>query len=224
MGYATNQLAAIPFGQIIGGPLKAAVEAQGMAAMSAVNFIQAVGFEPSTTTEGSNVDTGASTTFGKVRNIVFKYQKTDAEGIKRDITLEVPILTILPIPFIRIDTMTIDFTANMSESSESSSKSESASKYSNQYSSAGGWGWWWHSHRYNFSSQYSSSHNSSSQSQSRYKTEYAMNVNVRAVQDDIPAGLSKVLNILESSIKSVNDEKPTTTATSSRRPGAAQSE
>ena len=36
-----------------------------------------------------------------------------------------------------------------------------------------------------------------------------MNVNVRAVQDDIPAGLSRMLNILESTINEPsNDENP----------------
>ena len=41
-----NELAAIPFGTLIGAPLNAAIEAQAKAAMTTVEFIRAVGFKP----------------------------------------------------------------------------------------------------------------------------------------------------------------------------------
>ena len=40
---ATNALQAIPFGQIIGGPLSACVDAQREAALTTVNFINEIG-------------------------------------------------------------------------------------------------------------------------------------------------------------------------------------
>ena len=40
---ATNALQAIPFGTIIGGPLKACIEAQALAAQTTWEFIQNVG-------------------------------------------------------------------------------------------------------------------------------------------------------------------------------------
>lgn len=40
---ATSALQAIPFGSIIGGPLKACIEAQAMAAQTSWQFIQEVG-------------------------------------------------------------------------------------------------------------------------------------------------------------------------------------
>ena len=42
---ATSALQAIPFGSIIGGPLKACVEAQALAAKTTWEFIQNVGWE-----------------------------------------------------------------------------------------------------------------------------------------------------------------------------------
>ena len=45
---ATSALQALPFGNIIGGPLKACIEAQAMAAKTSWNFIQEVGADRST--------------------------------------------------------------------------------------------------------------------------------------------------------------------------------
>ena len=42
-----------------------------------------------------------------------------------------------------------------------------------------------------------------------------MNVNVKAVQDELPAGLSRVLNILESTIKEDRSSSKKETTTSS---------
>jgi hypothetical protein len=53
-----NELSAIPFGALIGGPMTAAIEAQSKAAMASVEFIRAVGFDE----EGNEL------------NVVFKYK------------------------------------------------------------------------------------------------------------------------------------------------------
>ncbi len=95
---STNQLGALPFGSLIGGPLNAAIEAQAQAALSSVDFIQKVGL----------------TEDGAVQNVKFKY----VDSTSKDVTLEVPLLTIVPVPFIRIDDMTIDFKANISAATE----------------------------------------------------------------------------------------------------------
>jgi hypothetical protein len=110
MSYVNNTLKNVPFENIIGGPLKAAINAQSIAAKATVDFIQQVGFissnEPN---ESKDQD------YGESRNIVFKYTTTNSDGTMRVAELSVPILTIVPIPYIRIDDMTIDFTANISE-------------------------------------------------------------------------------------------------------------
>jgi hypothetical protein len=64
-----QELASIDFASMLGGPLIAVVNAQSQAAMSSVNFIKSVGFEPST------VDADGKTVPGKPIYVSFKYPK-----------------------------------------------------------------------------------------------------------------------------------------------------
>lgn len=195
--YAVQSMASLPFGTLIGGPLNAAVEAQGLAAKSTVEFIQAVGFNKADETEANSV-TGSAPNLGDVRNVTFKYTKTDpvATSGNVDCTITVPILTIVPIPFIRIEEMTIDFNAKMTESiTESHTDSTSTKKYAEMNAKAG-----WGPVKVSMKAGISTTSNSANSRQSKYDTEMTMNIHVRAVQDDMPAGLKKILGILESSI------------------------
>lgn len=215
MGYATETLSAIPFGMLIGGPLKAAIEAQGLAARATVDFIKAVGFEPPPANEPDpfSIEPEApQPELGAIRNVAFSYQVERGDGTRQLATLTVPILTIVPIPYIRVDEMTIDFTAKILEQQvqKTSSSSESSSSNSVGYSQSWGFGWWWWgaNSSVNYNASYSSKHTQSSSSASKYQTEYTMNVHVRAVQDDLPAGLSRVLSILSDSIKETRTVLP----------------
>src|SRR5712691_4912774 len=64
-----QELASIDFASMLGGPLVAVVNAQAQAAMSSVNFIKAVGFEPATT------DPDGNPVPGKPIYVSFKYPK-----------------------------------------------------------------------------------------------------------------------------------------------------
>ena len=169
-----QRLASIPFGSLIGGPMNAAIQAQANAALSTVDFIKSVGFVKD-----------------KVVNVVFKYGNGNAEQ-----TLEVPLLTIVPIPFIRIDDMNISFKASMSQSTESE-ESEKKSKEVSASLTAGASYWF---AKAEMSASVSSKKDSSSTKNSKYAVEYTIDVDVHAVQDDMPAGMAKILNILATSI------------------------
>src|SRR2546421_227590 len=95
---ATNALQAIPFSSLIGGPLDACIQAQARSAKTTIDFIQAVGLN-------TNATTGEKTAI----NVVFQYQKNGQMA-----NLIVPLLTILPIPYIAVTDITIDFKANIS--------------------------------------------------------------------------------------------------------------
>lgn len=173
---ATSALQAIPFGNLIGGPLKAAIEAQALAAQSTAEFITRVGIDQNT---------------GVVRTVTFIYI---AGGQETHLT--VPLLTIMPIPYIRIDDMTIGFKADISAQA---SAAESAQQNTDLSVSGGGsWSGWGAS--VNFNASYSSKKDSRSSSESKYAVQYTMDVNVHAVQDDMPAGLQQILNALTNSI------------------------
>lgn len=174
---ATAQLTNIPFSSLIGGPLNAAVEAQANAAKSSVDFIRQVAIDEN----------------GQVRSVTFKYEK---EG--ESATLSVPVLTIVPIPYLRIDHLDIAFKANISATTTTNDKSSSSSSVDVKANASwSGWG-----AKVSVSAGYSSKKDSSSARDSRYNVEYTIDVNLHAVQDDMPAGMSKVLNILQECITS----------------------
>ena len=102
---ATNALQAIPFGSVIGGPLKACIDAQAQAAQTTWDFIRQVGLSED---ENGNV---------KAINVQFEY----INGGRR-MMLNIPLLTIVPIPYIAIDEIDINFKASISASSSQSSE------------------------------------------------------------------------------------------------------
>jgi len=173
-----NELAAIPFGALIGGPMTAAIEAQSKAAMASVEFIRAVGFDADK----------------NVQNVVFKYRS--GPGPSDVQTLEVPLLTIIPIPFLRIDNMDIHFKASLSQSTETSDSTGSVTEAGASVSAEASY--WLVKAKMNAS--VSSKKDTSSTRDSRYAVEYTMDINVHAVQDDVPGGMAKVLNLLTESI------------------------
>jgi hypothetical protein len=176
---ATSALQAIPFGTLIGGPLDAAIQAQATAAKTTSDFINSVGFDAD----------------GKAKQVIFEYNR---EG--KIVTMIVPLLTIVPIPYIQIDTININFKANISASSSSvqeASESTAASGEANAEISAG---WGPFSVKASFKANYSSKKDSKSTQDSRYSVEYTMDLAIAASQSSMPTGLSTVLNILSGSI------------------------
>jgi hypothetical protein len=181
---ATSALAAIPFDNLIAAPLQAAIKAQALAAMQTVDFIRAVGLQ--------EVD-------GIVQavNVTFLFQKGG-----RTVNLIVPLLTIVPIPFIRIDSMSIDFKANISATAATTLNESASSAFDGKVSTSAKWLFV----NVNFDASYSSKKDSTATANSTYSVEYTMNVAVRATQDSMPAGLASILNILQESIAVANPE------------------
>jgi hypothetical protein len=177
-----RQLDSIPFGAIIGGPLKAAIEGQAMAAKSTIDFIEEVAFEKK----------------GDVNEVVyveFKYSRNlsgGGSGSDNNMTLKVPLITLVPIPFIRIDELNVAFKANifMEEASE-------ISKGKAKEGSLGGKvGGLLSLFNIGFSGGFSSKKDSSESSKSKYSVEYTLDINMHATQEDMPTGMQKMLNIL----------------------------
>lgn len=270
-----QELASIDFASMLGGPLKAVVDAQSQAALSSVNFIKAVGFEPAT------VDGDGNPVPGKPIYVSFKYPKeiapfqpatdvvdhitvanggsaytteptvtltggggtgatavaTISEGVVTAVTvtaggtgytspptvafsggggtgatataavhhsnavpaqiqemkLEVPILTMLPIPFIRIEETTIDFHAKLN--SVEFSKTDTALGIKADLTVNQGWPGG--SAKLNISVSYQTK----TQQGVTVDRTYSMDVHIKAVQDELPAGLDRILGILEKAMR-----------------------
>lgn len=182
-----DELANLDFESMIGGPLNAVIRAQAQAANTSVDFIKSVGFDDE----------------NKPTMVSFKYDKAveekDANGnvtvTVKPFELTVPILTMLPIPFIRVEETTIDFNAKINSVQEATTANSSS--LSTDLSAKAGWG--------PFSAKLKVSYSNKKTSTSGTKTErtYTMQVHVRAVQDELPAGTERLLGILEANIKEV---------------------
>jgi Protein of unknown function (DUF2589) len=206
---AVEELAQIPFSHLIGAPLKAAVESQALAAQSTIEFIQKVGFKQSSQAPADLLfnNPNGEANAGEIRNVTFKYTKRDQNQQDNSFSLTVPLLTIVPIPYIRIDEVNITFSCKLTDQVERNTSQNSSFQLNS--SVTGGYSAWWSPIKVEV--RVNATYNTASSTSERLNStrEYNMQVTVRAVQDDLPAGLAKVLSILEDSIK----ETAPTTAT-----------
>jgi hypothetical protein len=219
-----QELSSIDFESMLGGPLVAVINAQAQAAISTVNFIKEVGFKKLAGEQDPKNAETADPIYVK-----FKYPKelspyqpavpavaavaevTDAAGnvttpavaavaavdavaaVYETQTLEVPILTMLPIPVIRIDETTIDFNAKIN----STAYRKTDSKFKIDASLEAKAGWLWGSAKLKVSTSYQRN----TQQGNTVNRTYSMQVHIKAVQDEMPAGMERILGILEDAIK-----------------------
>lgn len=189
---ATNALQAIPFGSIIGGPLNACIEAQAMAAQTTWKFIQEVGLN-------TNPDTGEKSAV----SVSFLFLQGG-----RMVQLNVPLLTIVPIPYIAIHSIDINFKANISASSSSVQEDSSHTDMGGSLDLTAGFKAGPFHMDAKMNANYSSKKDSKATQESKYSVEYTMDVAVKAGQDSMPAGLAKVLELLGNALD-VSDPKGT---------------
>jgi hypothetical protein len=173
----TSELNNIPFRAMIGGPLQAAVDAQVASSLATIDFINRVGFSEPTAGGGREL---VMVDFSHTRKDV------DSEGTETstDVAIRVPLLAMLPVPSLRIEHVIVDFNVKLN-SVESYQVSD---KLGVEAEVRAGWG--------PVSFRVSGSYQRQSTTGVEVKKEYALSVNVKAVQDEVPAGLEKILGLL----------------------------
>lgn len=112
----------------------------------------------------------------------------------QDMKIEVPILTMLPIPFIRVEEATIDFNAKINAMETRNESSDFAISGSLEVKQR----WPGGSAKLNVSCSYQKK---SASGESVERT-YSMQIHVKASQDEMPAGMEKLLGLLEGAMKS----------------------
>jgi hypothetical protein len=194
MSELVEELNSLDFGVYIGGPLQAAVQAQQASSMAAVEFIREVGFETDSNGEPT-----------EIRYVDFDYEKSlpnpefdpnepvgpsNQKYITSEVSLKVPFLTMLMVPSLRIDSLDIEFNARLTSTATSnvSSKFAASASLGINYKIV------------NFKA--SASYQRTSSRGEKVEKSYSLNVKVHAVQDELPAGLDRVLTLLEDSIVS----------------------
>jgi hypothetical protein len=291
-----QELSSINFRDMIGGPLRAVVEAQAAAALSTVNFIKEVGFEKSPAADGTVQETGrpvyvtfrypkevapyqpaadevpasltvrvdnpgsgypaspapqvtvtpapgdsgtgftatATVVDGKVTKVdvagtgkyrqpptieiaapggdgtaakasVASFQPYEAATAAQpasfqEMKLEVPLLTIVPIPYLRVEETTIQFNAKIN--SMTYERTSTDAKVDAAISASAGWGWG------RASLNVSASYQKKTESGEDVQRTYSLDIVVKAVQDELPGGMEKVLGVLEDAIRSQPSAAP----------------
>lgn len=188
---AISSLRAIPFYNVIAGPLNACVQAQAEAAVSTVNFIQSVGLNQKE---------------GEPSEAVYVSFSFIQGG--RKACMQVPLLAIVPIPYIAINSIDISFKAvvtGVESSGLEDTLSNSISIEKNQSTKKGG-GWITTKKTTNMNTQISSKRDSKATQDSSYSIEATIDVNVHAGQDSMPAGMARVLEMLNSSVDLFNPD------------------
>jgi hypothetical protein len=182
---AVQTLSSIDFNSLIGGPLLAGVNASAQAAMATAQYIQTIGF----------TGTGSSLS---VNTVQFSYSTTppgQTTAVTSSVT--VPLLAILPIPYLRVESMDIDFKAQIN-SMTSVTNTNSFGVTSTVSGSTGGFLSLFESAQFSVSVADTNVNTAVSQQTANY----SMDVHVHAGVDPMPSGMQAVLNILQGMIQS----------------------
>jgi hypothetical protein len=205
------ELQALPLEYMLGTPLTAVIKAQALAAQTTVAFIEKVGLE-------ENPSTGELS----VRTAEFSFNQPIPDPANPGATmvqatvLTVPILTMAPIPFIRVSDLNVSFEFKIRDVSSSQSKAEFTTKtgFENTTSVEGkigvGGGVMGFlggpkgstslESKTNVTASVSATYQSSNRQMTDRSATFKMTMN--AVQDALPEGLSRLLTILNDSINS----------------------
>ena len=178
-----NTLQNLPFDSLIAAPLNACVNAQAEAAQSTINFIQSVGL---------NEDENGN------KQAVYVYFNFIQGG--RRLTISVPLLTMIPIPYIAINTIDINFKAKVTgvqnENNSATKSYEDKIEASKKEGKLG----WFKVTTTKINTEVSTKKDSTSTKDSGYSVEATIDVAVHASQDSMPAGMAKILEMLGSAM------------------------
>ena len=172
-------LQGLPFDNLIGGPLSACIQAQNDAAMTSINFINNVCLnEDKETGEKSAI----YVSFSFIQN-------------GRKVVINVPMIAIVPIPYIAINSIDISFkaTVNGVESESSSTETEYESKGNKKSTRKSGL---FRRKTTTINSTFSTKRDSKSTQDSKFSVEATIDVAVHAGQESMPAGMAKILEML----------------------------
>ncbi len=161
-----NQFTGLPIENLIAAPLVAAAEGQKTLAATTASFIQEVGMDKD----------------GNTKSVAFKYE----DGTE-SVALDVPLLSIINIPSLCVDTIDVEFEMEVSTQTASKSSTDSSAELNVK----AGFGCWSAS----FTGKVS--HHSENSRKSDSSAKYS--VSVKGKQEK-PEGLMKVLDMLNSSI------------------------
>lgn len=171
-----DQFSGLDMKNLIGAPLGAAADASVQLAHSTADFINTVGFDKN----------------GKTRTAVFKFNQIgkneDGSLENQEMSVDVPLLAIVPIPNLQVDEVNILFDMEVKQSE----KSESSSDYGGSFSGTANFGIFKATVSGSVSAH--SSNTRSSDNSAKY------HVDVSATNHGTPEGLARVLDMMAANV------------------------
>ena len=196
-----QQFSGLPMKSLIGGPLQAAAEAQQNLAMTQTNYILNTGF--------SRIEDGGKLIGYKPITAAIQMKATrpvvGAEGALTDaksgVTMDFPILTMMPIPSLAVTYVDITFDMEVKSSYTHETDDESASKdhAEGSFDAKMGWGCFSVEVKGTVSHDSSQSHSDKQSYQKSNSAHY--HVEVRAEQQPIPDGIKMLLAMFSKSME-----------------------
>lgn len=189
-----SEFQSLPFHQIIGAPLLAIVQGQAQASQVTAEFIERIGFKMKTTGES---ETAKEDDLGDLRMVTFSYQKPDAEGNLATFKVEIPLLSLVPIPAIQIRDADLEFNVKITDIQTSETKTSLISPEAEA-------GDWLSKGRVEFRAAMGKMEIGIAE---RRTIDLQMKVKLRVEQADITAGLSFLFRLMDQSISSSTVEE-----------------
>ena len=166
----TSPLGALDFKRIIGAPLSACVSAQEEAAQATLEYINEVVFRRKDD-DPDNLEPVTVTFYFESAGVVNR--------------LTIPLLCIVPVPYLQIEQVNLTFQATVTESSMSDDLLQLKAKYSSPGDSG----------------------EESDASKAEYQNRRCIDVNLCVTAADMPMGISKILEIFNNQLVEVRQEE-----------------
>jgi hypothetical protein len=141
---------------------------------------------------------------GAEAKVVFTAAEKAKAAVFQEMKLEVPMLSIVPIPYLRVEEVTVDFNAKINSMQTYEYTRAYGVNTATETKGSGGFLFG----KVSASFKCSTSYQSNSKSTGQVERTYSLAVHVRAVQDELPGGMEKILGILEDAIKAQPSSAP----------------
>lgn len=158
--------------------------------------ITAVNVTEGALTAESKLNLTAESGSGAVITLAKREAVPAVPAVFEDMTLQVPLLTIVPIPFIRVATTDIELNVKINSIYNSDTSTDTTTNANTSANMS--YGFLFAKGSVNINA--SVAHQKKTSEKEEVKKEYSLNIKIHAVQDDMPAGMSRILDILEESI------------------------
>ena len=186
----SSQFKGLPMGDLIGGPLNAACDAQIKLAQATADFIKVIGFLPPDA--NSNDPNGV----GKTRTALFRFKRPvddptpgSSDIAEEEVELEVPLLAIVKVPNLSVSTVDVTFDMEVKSSFAQTESSDKKGEFSADMSV--GWGI--------FSAKVHVAGSVATHKENTRKSDNSAkyHVEVHAEDSGMPEGLARVMDILQ---------------------------